>query len=87
MENKSKNPDEARQTYIIRQSQMERALEYYKFIGVKPTLLELVSTAELMKNYILEGTTPDVKTHIKKFDNYVESKFDEYNIKDIPEKN
>lgn len=64
------NNDEKKQVYIIRQSQLERTLEYYTMLGKKPTMLEWVKTAELLKDYVYEGLTDEVRKRINGLDNY-----------------
>ena len=68
------NNDEKKQMYIIRQSQLERTLEYYTMLGKKPTLVEWVKTAELLKDYVLNGVTDDVKKRINGLDKYNQNK-------------
>ena len=68
------NNDEKKQMYIIRQSQLERTLEYYTMLGKKPTMLEWVKTAELLKDYVLNGVTDDVKKRINGLDKYNQNK-------------
>lgn len=64
------NNDEKKQVYIIRQSQLERTLEYYTMLGKKPSMLEWVKTAELLKDYVYEGLTDEVRKRINGLDNY-----------------
>lgn len=73
--------DEQRQLLIVRQSQMERAIEYYELINVKPTSLELILTAELFTESILAGTniftkclTKEVKERATTMDNHLQKK-------------
>jgi hypothetical protein len=68
------NNDEKKQMYIIRQSQLERTLEYYTMLGKKPSMLEWVKTAELLKDYVLNGVTDDVKKRINGLDKYNQNK-------------
>lgn len=51
--------EQLRQLYIIRQSQIERTIEYYKMRGIKPTLLELALTAEHLTYYVHFGIDSD----------------------------
>jgi hypothetical protein len=62
--------DDKRQLLIVRQSQLERALEYYKVIGKTPSMLEVVKTAELLKDYVFEGVTENVKKRLVGLDTY-----------------
>ena len=51
--------EQLRQLYIIRQSQMDRALQYYIHRGIKPTLLEWALTAEHLTYFIHFGIDVD----------------------------
>jgi len=51
--------EQLRQLYIIRQSQIERSLEYYEMRGIKPTLLELALTAEHLTYFVHFGIDKD----------------------------
>jgi hypothetical protein len=66
--------DDKKQVFIIRQSQLERTLEYYTMLGKKPTMLEWVKTAELLKDYVLDGITDDVRKRINGLDKYNQNK-------------
>jgi len=74
------NNDDKRQILIIRQSQMERAIEYYNLIGVKPTPKVLVRTAELFKDFVLDGASEDVMKRISSLDEYI-GKMDKTEVK------
>jgi hypothetical protein len=47
--------EQLRQLYIIRQSQMKTALDYYIMRGITPTLLEWALTAEHLTYFIHFG--------------------------------
>lgn len=66
--------DEKRQLLIVRQSQLERAMEYYKVLGIAPSLTELIRTAELLKDFVYEGINGDIKNRVNGFDTYVSKK-------------
>lgn len=51
--------EQLRQLYIIRQSQLERTLEYYKMSGIVPTLLEWALTAEHLTYFVHFGIDSD----------------------------
>lgn len=66
--------DSARQTLIIRQSQMERAIEYYRLIGIEPTVIELLATADHFAQYIEQGMTKEIIEKSKRVDLFVGQK-------------
>lgn len=69
--------DSHRQTLIVRQSQMERAIEYYRLLGVEPTVIELLATADHFAQYIEGGLTKELIDKSKKVDSFIESKKNE----------
>jgi hypothetical protein len=62
------------QLYIIRQSQVQRALEYYNLIEVPCTPQELLRTAELLKDYVVNGTSLEVMERARNLDTYLQGK-------------
>jgi len=66
--------EDKRQLLIVRQSQLERAMEYYRTIGVEPSLTELVRTAELLKDFVYNGIDTNTQTRVTAFDEYVKTK-------------
>ena len=40
---------------IARQSQMERMIDYCKLTGIKPSLTDLVRSADILSRYITDG--------------------------------
>jgi hypothetical protein len=63
--------EDKRQLLIVRQSQLERALEYYKMMDIQPDPVLLITTAELFKNFVFDGLSPDVITKCKSLDEKV----------------
>ena len=63
-----------RSRMIARQSQMERAIEYYTMIGVKPTVLELIATADHFAQYIEKGLNKEIVDKTKKVDQFISEK-------------
>jgi hypothetical protein len=63
------------QIYIIRQSQVQRSLEYFQLLGIQPTPLELLRTAELFKEYVLHGNTIDLTQRCTALQNYITEKY------------
>jgi hypothetical protein len=68
------NYEDRRQELIVRQSQMERVIEYYTLRGIKPTTLELFTTVELFSDFILNSITPQVKDRVTNMDKYLSTK-------------
>jgi hypothetical protein len=69
--------ESSRGTLIVRQSQMERAIEYYKLIGIEPTVIELLATADHFAQYIEQGITKEIIEKSKKVDLFIQKKQDE----------
>lgn len=69
--------DSARQTLIVRQSQMERAIEYYRLLGIEPTVIELLATADHFAQYIENGITKEIIEKSKKVDQFIQNKKNE----------
>lgn len=72
----SYNNDSHRQTLIVRQSQMERAIEYYQLIGVEPTVIELLATADHFAQFVENGITKEIVEKTKKVDAFIQQKQD-----------
>lgn len=63
-----------RSRMIARQSQMERAIEFYTLLGLKPTVLELIATADHFAQFIESGITKEIISKTKKVDEFIEKK-------------
>lgn len=74
----SYNNDSHRQTLIVRQSQMERAIEFYRLLGVQPTVIELLATADHFAQYVENGLTKDIIDKSKKVDKFINEKMNQY---------
>lgn len=74
----SYNNDSHRQTLIVRQSQMERAIEFYRLLGVQPTVIELLATADHFAQYVENGLTKDIIEKSKKVDKFINEKMNQY---------
>lgn len=66
--------EEKRQELIVRQSQMERVIEFYTLRGITPTTLELFTTVELFSDFIMNSMTPQVKDRVNNMDKYLMTK-------------
>lgn len=60
-----------KQILIVRQSSLERALEFYKIKNHVPTAFEIIRTAELFKDFVYEGTSTDVIERCTKLEKYL----------------
>jgi hypothetical protein len=68
------NSEDRRQLLIVKQSQMQRALEYYTLRGITPTTIELFTTVELFTDYVMNGITPEVKSRSNGMDKYLQTR-------------
>lgn len=66
--------EERRQLLIVRQSQLERSIQYYELMGIKPTVVELFNTQDFFVDFIMNGMTPEIKERAKKMDKYISTK-------------
>jgi hypothetical protein len=53
---------------------MERAIEYYRLLGIEPTVIELLATADHFAQYIENGITKEIIEKSKKVDQFIEKK-------------
>lgn len=65
--------DELRQLLIVRQSQMERSINYYTLMGVQPSVMEVLTTAEVFKDFVYQGLSPEVKDRARKMSLHMET--------------
>jgi hypothetical protein len=56
---------------------MERAIEYYQLMGVKPTVMELIATADHFAQFVENGITKEIVEKTKKVDNFIKEKCSE----------
>jgi hypothetical protein len=75
LDNYSNNTQTSTQLYIIRQSQVERSIEFYNLHNIKPTPAELLRTAELLKDYVLHGTSLEVMERASLLDQHINKKY------------
>lgn len=66
--------EERKQELIVRQSQMERVIEFYTLRGIQPSTLELFTTVELFSDFIMNSMTPQVKDRVNNMDKYLMTK-------------
>lgn len=65
--------DERRQRLIVRQSQMERAIEYCEMIGIQPTASDLLAIVEAFTSFIYEEEGSFNRA--KKMDGYLHEQY------------
>jgi hypothetical protein len=53
---------------IARQSQMERAIEYFQLVDKKPSVEDVVLTSHILHKYIMDGWSGDMSEMLKKLD-------------------
>jgi len=75
MENKNKTQDDIRAERIARQSQMERAMEYYQMMGITPTVEDLVLTSHVLSNYIMDGWNSEYKNLVQRLDEHISKNY------------
>jgi hypothetical protein len=62
--------DQLKQLFIVRQSQMERTMEFFQVIDKTPeSLYEVLKVNEIFTNYIFTGVIP--KDLNEKFETYI----------------
>lgn len=66
-------------TLIVRQSQMQRAIEFYNLMGVRPTSLQLVATADHFTQYVMNGMTKEIIEKSRRLDGMITDLLTEQN--------
>jgi hypothetical protein len=59
---------------IIRQSSINRTIEFYSNMGLKPTMLELLATSEHFVQYVENGLTKEIIEKTKGVDKFIKDK-------------
>lgn len=65
------------QDLIIRQSQLERAIQYCALLNKQPSLVDIIKITTMLEQFINKGYSKDMVELMEKVDSH---------IKDIPEK-
>jgi len=55
-------------TLIVRQSKMERAIEFYQLIGITPSAIQLIATADHFAQYVMGGMNKEFIVKTKNLD-------------------
>jgi hypothetical protein len=56
---------------IIRQSSLNRTIEFYSNMGIQPTMLELLATSEHLVQYVENGLTKEIIEKTKGVDKFI----------------
>jgi len=67
--------EEHKQQLIVRQSQMERAIQYCTLIGIKPNPSDLLSIADVFTEFVFNGRTKDVMERTKLMNKYINENY------------
>lgn len=59
---------------IIRQSSINRTIEFYSNMGIQPTMLELLATSEHLVQYVENGLTKEIIEKTKGVDKFIKDK-------------
>ena len=59
---------------IIRQSSINRTIEFYSNMGIQPTMLELLATSEHLVQYVENGLTKEIIEKTKSVDKFIKEK-------------
>jgi hypothetical protein len=65
------NFEAQKQKLIVRQSQMERAIQYSTLMGIKPTPQDLLMISDVFTDFIFDGKTKEVMDRARKMDKYL----------------
>lgn len=78
MDQSKYNHDQLKQLFIVRQSQMERTMEFFQVIQRKPeSLYEILRVNEIFTDYIFTGNID--KNLNDKFSSYINNELKQYN--------
>ncbi len=77
MDQSKYNHDQLKQLFIVRQSQMERTMEFFQVIQRKPeSLYEILRVNQILTDYIFTGVID--KNLNEKFSSYINNQLKEY---------
>jgi hypothetical protein len=82
MEAKNTNPAVRENERIIRQSQLERAIEMFKLFEVKPTLREVLRLSQILTNFQYDWNLNHYE--LVKFENYFKQVTNERLLDSVP---
>jgi hypothetical protein len=67
--------EEHKQQLIVRQSQMERAIQYCTLIGIKPNPTDVILMADVFTEFVFNGRTKDVLNRSKLMNTYIKENY------------
>lgn len=70
--------EKIKQGIIVRQSQMKNAIDYFRMLGVKPTLTDIVRVARTLTTFCMDGHTTQTEMIIKMCDEELKKQFESY---------
>jgi hypothetical protein len=68
-----KNYEEKKQELIVRQSQINALIEYFKLVDKKPNLSDLVKISTMMEQYVHNGYSKQLGESFLKIDEHINS--------------
>ena len=66
-----KSQEEKKQEMIIRQSQINALIEYFKMVEKKPVLSDIIKISSMMEKYIHNGYSKDLGESFIKVDEHI----------------
>jgi hypothetical protein len=71
MKDKMKNYEEKKQELIVRQSQINSTIEYFKLIGKKPNISDIIKISTMMTKYVHNGYSKELNESFLKMDEHI----------------
>lgn len=68
-----KSQEEKKQEMIIRQSQINSLIEYFKLVDKKPVLSDIIKISSMMEKYIHNGYSKELGESFLKVDDHIKS--------------
>jgi uncharacterized protein YjgD (DUF1641 family) len=66
-----KNYEEKKQELIVRQSQINSTIEYFKLIDKKPNISDIIKISTMMTKYVHNGYTKELIESFLKMDEHI----------------
>jgi hypothetical protein len=66
-----KNYEEKKQELIVRQSQINSTIEYFKLIGKKPNISDIFKISTMMARYVHNGYSKELEESFMKMDEHI----------------
>jgi hypothetical protein len=68
-----KNNEDRKQELIVRQSQINALIEYFKLVDKKPNLSDVIKISTMMEQYIHNGYSKQLGESFLKIDEHINS--------------